>query len=128
MGAAREGLMRISRKQLAKASVTALALLGIAGSIVLSMDRTAQSAETGVPTFTFDGTWPKMPLPNKWTFEGITGLAVDKDPVAAHAYLGRLYEEMFRDCERARRHYAKHLEMGGRDAGVAYAAQVIRTP
>ncbi len=25
--------------------------------------------------------WPKLPLPNKWTFEGITGLAVDKDDV-----------------------------------------------
>ena len=73
--------MRMSRKQLAKASVTAFALIGIAAGIVLSMDRAAQSAETGVPAFTYDGSWPKLPLPNKWTFEGITGLAVDKDDV-----------------------------------------------
>jgi hypothetical protein len=41
----------------------------------------AKSADAGVPTFTYDGSWPKLPLPNKWTFEGITGLAVDKDDV-----------------------------------------------
>ena len=34
-----------------------------------------------MPGFTYDGSWPKLPLPNKWTFEGITGLAVDKDDV-----------------------------------------------
>src|SRR5579871_507547 len=34
-----------------------------------------------VPAFTYDGSWPKLPLPNQWTFEGITGLAVDKDDV-----------------------------------------------
>src|SRR5262249_10333284 len=33
------------------------------------------------PKFIYDGGWPKLPLPNKWTFEGITGLAVDKDDV-----------------------------------------------
>src|SRR5437868_6415650 len=37
--------------------------------------------DRGTPHFTYDSTWPKLPLPNKWTFEGITGLAVDKDDV-----------------------------------------------
>src|SRR6185295_3298382 len=61
-------------------SVTALA--SIAASVaVLGLAPIAKSADTGVPTFTYDGTWPKLPLPNKWTFEGITGLAVDKDDV-----------------------------------------------
>src|SRR5207249_3002253 len=26
-----------------------------------------------------EASWPKMPLPNSWTFEGITGLTVDKE-------------------------------------------------
>src|SRR5437870_13393447 len=34
-----------------------------------------------VPGFKYDGAWPKLPLPNAWTFEGITGLSVDKDDV-----------------------------------------------
>ena len=34
-----------------------------------------------IPTFKYDGAWPKLPLPNQWTFEGITGLTVDKDDV-----------------------------------------------
>lgn len=41
----------------------------------------ANSADDQVPKFIYDGGWPKLPLPNKWTFEGITGLAVDKDDV-----------------------------------------------
>lgn len=39
----------------------------------------AQQAAGGIPRFTFDGSWPKLPLPNKWTFGGVTGLAVDND-------------------------------------------------
>src|SRR5215468_5946572 len=37
--------------------------------------------DQAAPKFIYDGGWPKLPLPNKWTFEGITGLAVDKDDV-----------------------------------------------
>jgi hypothetical protein len=33
------------------------------------------------PAYKFDSTWPKLPLPNKWTFGGVTGLTVDKDDV-----------------------------------------------
>jgi hypothetical protein len=33
------------------------------------------------PAYRFDGAWPKLPLPNKWTFGGITGLTVDRDDV-----------------------------------------------
>jgi len=39
----------------------------------------AQQAGSAVPRLTFDGAWPKLPLPNKWTFGGVTGLAVDND-------------------------------------------------
>ena len=58
-------------------------LAGLLGGALVSV---AQSAPAGggseaPPKFTFDGTWPKLPLPNKWTFEGITGLVVDKDDV-----------------------------------------------
>ena len=34
-----------------------------------------------MPSFKYDSTWPKLPLPNAWTFEGITGLTVDKDDI-----------------------------------------------
>ena len=33
------------------------------------------------PQFRYDSTWPKLPLPNKWTFHGVTGLWVDRDDV-----------------------------------------------
>jgi hypothetical protein len=61
--------------------VKTLALLAMAGSAIAGAAYTAKSADTGVPSFTYDGSWPKLPLPNKWTFEGITGLTVDKDDV-----------------------------------------------
>src|SRR5678815_2596579 len=58
-----------------------LALIGAVGALV-AFGHVANSAEGDkIPTFTFDGAWPKLPLPNKWTFEGITGLVVDKDDV-----------------------------------------------
>src|ERR1051326_1228144 len=57
-----------------KATTAALALAGLVGYLA------AQSKSTPkVPTFKYDGAWPKLPLPNQWTFEGITGLTVDKD-------------------------------------------------
>ncbi len=40
----------------------------------------AQETQT-VAKFTFDGSWPKLPLPNKWTFGGVTGLGVDNDDI-----------------------------------------------
>ena len=56
-------------------------VLGIAGAVAL-FHQAANSAEGGaVPKFTYDGSWPKLPLPNKWTFEGITGMFVDKNDV-----------------------------------------------
>jgi hypothetical protein len=51
------------------------------GGAVLAIGQSAKTAEEKAPSFTYDGAWPKLPLPNKWTFEGITGLAVDKDNV-----------------------------------------------
>src|SRR6185437_3632544 len=55
-------------------------LLAVAGFAVAANAQRGASDEK-VPGFTYDGAWPKLPLPNKWTFEGITGLAVDKDDV-----------------------------------------------
>lgn len=49
-----------------------LLTLGVPGS-------QAQGGASTVPSFTFDATWPKLPLPNKWTFGGVTGLAIDND-------------------------------------------------
>ena len=39
----------------------------------------AQENRNAAARFVFDGSWPKLPLPNKWTFGGVTGLAVDND-------------------------------------------------
>jgi hypothetical protein len=33
------------------------------------------------PQYRYDATWPKLPLPNKWTFGGVTGLTVDSRDV-----------------------------------------------
>jgi DNA-binding beta-propeller fold protein YncE len=41
----------------------------------------AQENRASEARFVFDGSWPKLPLPNKWTFGGVTGLAVDNDDV-----------------------------------------------
>jgi archaemetzincin len=53
------------------------------------------------------------------------GLARDRDPVAAHRYLGRLYEELFDDLERARHHYLAYLQLGGREDEVVARAQAL---
>src|SRR5580693_603472 len=31
------------------------------------------------PKYKYDSSWPKLPLPNKWTFENVSGMYVDKD-------------------------------------------------
>jgi hypothetical protein len=53
------------------AAVLLIALL--AGAAVAQPSR--------APQYRYDPTWPKQPLPNAWTFEGITGLFVDRDDV-----------------------------------------------
>jgi hypothetical protein len=54
----------------------ALALVAIAGfALVPVFSQTAKSTTAAkVPTFKYDGACPRLPLPNAWTFEGITGL------------------------------------------------------
>src|ERR1700687_2621860 len=74
--------MRNSHMKLLKRSAKASALIVMVAGAFALFHQTAHSAEGGaVPKFTYDGSWPKLPLPNKWTFEGITGLVVDKDDV-----------------------------------------------
>src|SRR3954465_7831771 len=69
------GIMRAHFKIWAKP----LGVIGAVGTLV-ALGHVANSAEGDkVPPFTYDGAWPKLPLPNKWTFEGITGLVVAKD-------------------------------------------------
>ncbi len=41
----------------------------------------AAETTTVASSYLFDGTWPKLPLPNRWTFGGVQALAVDKDDV-----------------------------------------------
>ncbi|MBH98335.1 MAG: hypothetical protein CMM56_07770 [Rhodospirillaceae bacterium] len=37
------------------------------------------SAQMEVPQYKFDAEWPKLPLPNQWWMQGITGLYVDHE-------------------------------------------------
>ena len=37
------------------------------------------AAQAQAPVYKFDPEWPKLPLPNKWWMQGVTGLYVDKD-------------------------------------------------
>ena len=46
------------------------------------------------------------------------GLARDRDPIAAHRYVAKLYEELFGDKVRAHRHYLAYLQLGGRETDV----------
>ena len=41
----------------------------------------AWETSTVASNYVFDGTFPKLPLPNNWTFGGVQALAVDKDDV-----------------------------------------------
>jgi hypothetical protein len=65
-------------------TITKTAILtGLLGAALMSVAHSAPApaGSEAPPKFTYDGAWPKMPLPNKWTFEGITGLVVDKNDV-----------------------------------------------
>jgi hypothetical protein len=42
---------------------------------------TAAETSTVASNYVFDGTWPKLPLPNKWTFGGVQALTIDTDDV-----------------------------------------------
>ena len=51
-----------------------LSCLLVAAMAVVAFAQTA-------PVYEFDPTWPKLPLPNQWTFGGVTGLTVDSNDV-----------------------------------------------
>jgi len=61
--------------------IASAALAGVVGGVSAVVFAANAADDQAVPKFIYDGGWPKLPLPNKWTFEGITGLAVDKDDV-----------------------------------------------
>jgi tetratricopeptide (TPR) repeat protein len=58
----------------------------------------------------------------RWFAEG---LRRDPEPLAAHRYLGRLYEDLFNDPQRARRHYAAYLALGGCEPDVVSRAHAL---
>jgi DNA-binding beta-propeller fold protein YncE len=51
----------------------------LAGLCLLALAVSLGAQALTAPTYKFDPNWPKLPLPNKWKFGGVTGLAVDKD-------------------------------------------------
>ena len=59
--------------------------LGLCAVLVVAMGWAgfAQKPSTvqKAPAFKVDASWPKLPLPNKWTFGGITGITVDSEDV-----------------------------------------------
>jgi hypothetical protein len=67
---------------MSKRSIAAL-LAGAACAVVVTAGEPVASAQETrtVASYVFDGSWPKLPLPNKWTFGGVTGLAVDNDDI-----------------------------------------------
>src|ERR1700719_48591 len=71
------------RSNVANIGIEASAWLIIAGFALAPWfgQATKSAAAPKVPAFKYDGAWPRLPLPNTWTFEGITGLTVDKDDV-----------------------------------------------
>src|SRR4029079_15861247 len=73
----------MSLSSVAKRAILPLTMAAIAAlAMGPSFSQTVKPAATPkIPAFKYDGAWPKLPLPNAWTFEGITGLTVDKDDV-----------------------------------------------
>lgn len=56
--------------------------LGLLVALVLLLALQAVSTQAAdVPEYRYDSTWPKLPLPNAWTFQAITGMYVDEDDV-----------------------------------------------
>lgn len=53
------------------------------------------------------------------------GLLRDPDPLSAHRYLGKLYDELFGDRERALRHFNAYMARGGTDSDVIYRAEML---
>ena len=55
---------------------TKLAVLSLLFAASMFGQATKPTTPPKIPKFKYDGAWPKLPLPNAWTFEGITGLTV----------------------------------------------------
>ena len=67
--------MHLAKKRATATSVpVGLCCLFVATMAVVALAQTA-------PVYKFDPTWPKLPLPNQWTFGGVTGLTVDSNDV-----------------------------------------------
>ena len=49
------------------------------GPIALCLLIGAQTTLAQAPNYKFDPEWPKLPLPNQWWMQGVTGLYVDND-------------------------------------------------
>jgi len=64
------------RRTFAAAAVTAACVAAL-GLIALA----AAETSTVASNYVFDGAWPKLPLPNKWTFGGVQALTIDRDDV-----------------------------------------------
>lgn len=58
-----------------------VATAAAAFAIIALLSPAPRAQQPASPAFTFDATWPKLPLPNKWTFGGVQALAVDRNDV-----------------------------------------------
>ena len=48
-------------------------------SLALIAASVTAGAQTQTPEYKFDPEWPRLPLPNKWWMQGVTGLYVDHE-------------------------------------------------
>ena len=65
-----------SRRRRTRVLIGALATAAVGLATV-----TAWETNTIASNYVFDGAFPKLPLPNKWTFGGVQGLFVDNDDI-----------------------------------------------
>lgn len=56
-----------------------IVVIGLCGALIAALSPAVRAQKA--PAYRFDPTWPKLPLPNQWTFGGVTGLAVDSEDV-----------------------------------------------
>lgn len=58
-------------------SATSVLFFGLCFILIAFVSAPTQAQQA--PSFKYDPSWPKLPLPNKWTFGGVTGMTVDSE-------------------------------------------------
>lgn len=59
------------------AAVAGALTIGIGARITGRLEARSAAESDRMPVFVWDATWPRMPLPNSWTFGNVSGVTVD---------------------------------------------------